>query len=296
SAWTQRIGKYWNGSAWIAFITYFSNAWDTLTQSGTGTFGGGGAWTTSYIHTIGGESGSGTSTTINRRYNPVTTTWDSGAAFPQGFFRGQAVAVGEELYLNAGSNGGFRSYSNTTNSWATLSYTLANSTSNALVKISDTKFFHHGTSSTEVQTYDVVSNTWTTVATLSSVRTGAFGGYIDGKVYLASSTPATSIYDVASNTWSTGLAMTTSKSQGASGVLNGMFICASGTTSTNNSASGTINNIGYTPSTNTWTALTVAPAARHHPSFGISPDGSKMFMANGRSTGATVQQLLYIFR
>ncbi|MGO4372876.1 hypothetical protein AB4Z21_19350 [Paenibacillus sp. MCAF20] len=296
SAWTQRIGKYWNGSAWVAFMNYFSNAWDVISTSGnSATYGGAGAWTNMYMHFIGGTNNSGNATAVHRRYNLSTLTYDTGAAFPQNHFDSKAVVIENDVYCNAGPNGGFRRWNYVDNTWTALAFTTGNQL-NCLVKISDAKFFHHGTSNTSVQIYDVVTNVWTTVAPNSVYRSGAYGDYINGKVYMTAGNTTTFIYDVVSNTWSTGLALPTSKFQGASGVINGMFIATTGTTGVDNTAGATLNNVGYTPTTNSWTTLTIAVVAVWKPSFAMSPDGSKMFVAQGRSSAAVAQNGVYVFK
>lgn len=298
--WVQRIGKVWNGSAWVAFITYFNNAWATLTQGGSSRGAAGGAWSDRYIHVVTGRTSSSAGSTTNALYNTATNTWSTGASSSSPADEARAVSNGSNVVYANLDGGAFRSYNNDTNSWTNLASPGDSTVGIFLDFVSSQKILKINTntvSGTNIpNSYDAVSNTWTTLATLSGVKTYAFGGSIGGKAYIAgggSNANGVGIYDPTSNTWSYGTAMPTARFNGASGKINGMIICASGTTVATNAATAQLSVNAYIVASNTWTTLADAPAARYQPAFGTSPDGKQMFMAYGMTTSNTYATTLY---
>ncbi len=290
SGWVQRIGRVWTGSAWVAFITYFSNAWETWTAVPSGRVRAAGAWSNQYIHVVGGEADSSPSN-LHRRYNPITLTWDTGAGyFTYSFSMGRGTAFGDDVYVNAGNtNAYFSKYNNNTNSWTALSG-LA-STANILTTINSNTLFRLDGAAARL--YNISTNTWTSVATMDMSRTNSFGETVNGKVYIsggANNSAGTGCFDPVSNSWSYGLAMTTARFLGSSGSMNGMLICAGGSTSSVNTSLTTGLNEGYSPLTNSWTTLTSMPSGRSYTASGTSQDGKRMFVAMGYSSSSTSPQ------
>jgi len=89
----------------------------------------------------------------------------------------------------------------------------------------------HGNNVATLQVYDSAADNWTTAAPLPAAGGAAFGGVINGKLYVASGQDPSNtvqvstvvVYDPAANTWSNLAPIPTPRGGGGSGVLNGIL-------------------------------------------------------------------------
>lgn len=147
-----------------------------------------------------------------------------------------------------------------------------------------------------VQAYDPMTNTWSAKAQLPSARQSMNGAAtITGSIYVAGGQDATGAltrtlyrYNSATNVWTTRANMPVVGGCGGSAVISGKVYVFSGCT---RSSTGT--QIGarllhrYTPSTNSWATLRIAPAVHIQPA--VVATGGKLYVIGGNSAsgGAT---------
>ena len=142
-----------------------------------------------------------------------------------------------------------------------------------------------GYSTTTVEMYDPVTNTWTAKASALTTRALAGGGVINGKLYVVGGcvgsdcrigvTNALEVYDPAANSWTSLAPIPTARYGAATGVINGRLYVAGGGTACPPCSAQTVVE-SYNPLTNTWRAEPSLPAG----------------VAN--TTGTVINNVLYV--
>jgi N-acetylneuraminic acid mutarotase len=122
---------------------------------------------------------------------------------------------------------------------------------------------------TENETYDPVTNTWTTNAPIPLAVYGAATGVINGKLYLAggaadelhgTNRADLQVYDPVTDSWTTEAPLPVAGVAAAAGVINGKLYVAGGVNPADTAAVNTV--FVYDPATNVWTTLAPIPTAR----------------------------------
>ena len=206
-------------------------------------------------------------------YDPVADSWKALAPMPMK--RGSALAaeVGGKLYVIGGAT------------------TVEGSKEPAI----------NGNGPARVLTtndvYDPVSNTWQSRAPMALGRNHAFGGAVNGKIYViggrtahafitvATNTDIVEEYDPATNMWS-GLKakMPTARSGGGWGTYGGKIYVAGGEVSTPELGGAFRAVEVYEPATNSWTKFPPMPMPRHGVAGAVV--GSRFHLVSGMITTA----------
>lgn len=135
-----------------------------------------------------------------------------------------------------------------------------------------------------LQRYNPATDTWTTMAPMSTSRGSAVGEAIGTNLYAIGGglqgdwnnpTGIVEIYDASTNTWGFGASMPTPRVYGASAVIDGKIYVAGGEANYNVFSTLTI----YDPGTNTWTTGPAMPTARGG-ARGVAIDG-KLYVIGG---------------
>jgi len=185
-----------------------------------------------------GNSTDGTCTFLTEVYDPSTDIWTILASIPIDCKDFQTEVVDGKIYAIGGYNG-------------------------SIWHISDL----NSLSSTEV--YDPPTDTWTTLAPMTTSRYDFQTEVINGKIYViggwyvsagdskGKSLSSTEVYNPSTNTWTTLASMPTPRCSLQTEVINGK-ICAIGGFGSNDLSSTEV----YDPSTDTWTTLASMSNAR----------------------------------
>jgi len=208
-------------------------------------------------------------------FNPATDSWKPIAPLPDKRGSAIAAAVDGKIYVIGGA---------TTMEGAKEPFFTAFGPARVL-----------GTN----QVYDPATNKWETRNPMSVPRNHAFGGVVNGKIYViggrtghafilsATNTDVVEEYDPASNMWSLPKErMPTARSGGASG-SDGRRIYVAGGEVTTTELVGAFRAVeAYDPVTNTWMTLPSMPMPRHGVAGGVI--GNRFHLVSGmiQSAGA----------
>ena len=150
-------------------------------------------------------------------------------------------------------------------------YAAAASVGNVIYVIGGTT--GNGTFTTNLQAYNVTTNTWSIKKPLPIPRAQGNGAsVINGKIYVTGSYFDNSlfVYDPFNNTWTRKVHLPKDAFYGAQGVINGKLYVYSG---------GTTGFYRYNPSTNTWATLPKPISVHGFPAAGVI--GGKFYLAGG---------------
>lgn len=145
--------------------------------------------------------------------------------------------------------------------------------------------------------YDPVANVWQSRAPMALGRNHAFGGAVNGKIYViggrigsafitvSSNTDVVEEYDPATNRWS-GLKarMPTARSGGGTGIHNGRIYTAGGEVATPELVGAFRAVEVFEPATNTWTKMVPMPMPRHGVAGAVM--GNRFHLVSGMVTSA----------
>ena len=125
-----------------------------------------------------------------------------------------------------------------------------------------------------VEAYDPATDTWTTKADMSTVRTLAAIAVVDGQIYVIGGAfgiehvevlPAVEAYDPATDTWTTKADMPTARFLPAACVVDGRIYVFGGNTKWGGDPEGIVPTVEvYDPATDTWTQASDMPWPRNH--------------------------------
>ena len=149
------------------------------------------------LYFAGGINSSTTFTTF-RRFNLLTRTWTSLAVLPKPLEGGVLSAIGDNIYLFGGavmSGGAITSYSAdlykydiANNSWVLLSTSPLGGRRLFPGGVIGNKLYYfggwNGTQLARVESYDVTTNTWTTLPNLPGIRHGHCAVSDGQKIYI----------------------------------------------------------------------------------------------------------------
>jgi hypothetical protein len=243
------------------------------------------------IFVIAGFNSAGASTNTVEVYNPTTDTWRRVANLPIATNHNAAATAAGRLYAFAGtSNRTFR-YNPAADRWDEMAASRFNHGNTPAVGVIDDKIYvaggdGPGASQTELEVYDPVLNTWTTLAPMRVPRNHTGGGVIDGKLYVVGGRPgaaaatALEVYDPATNTWEFGPNMPTGRSGIGAAVVNDCLYVFGG------ELPMLFDDVeAYSPRTGRWTQLPPMQTPRH--GLWASVIDSTVYLPGG----ATVQGL-----
>jgi N-acetylneuraminic acid mutarotase len=145
----------------------------------------------------------------------------------------------------------------------------------------------HGNNISTLQIYDATADAWTTGMSLPAAGNGAFGGVINGKLYVAggqdpaniSPVSTVQVYDPTTNIWTPLAPLPSARSGGGSAVINGILYAVGGAVSVNFTAVPVNTLESYNPATNTWIELAPMPTARY--SLGVGAVGGILYAVGG---------------
>lgn len=200
------------------------------------------------LYVTGGFNGSGNATRTLYVYHPASNVWTRGADMPDvGACGGQGV-IGGLLYVYTGGS-----------------------------SCGSSDFEGHG-----FFRYNPAANSWTTLATPSTVHQWGVGRVIGGKFYLVGGRDDVSDvnltveqYTPFTNSWRNRAPIPSEQLRAASGVLNGRLYVAGG----GQFGTGLRTLREYNPSTNTWSTLAPMPTPRWA-TFGVNA-GGKLWVMGG---------------
>ena len=261
------------------------------------------------LYVIGGW-GDGKGRGVNYEYDPATDKWTKKQPMPRPAHHAALAAVNGKIY----AFGGFVAPTNTpiplgaawepiadayefnpaTDSWKPIA-PLAGKRGSAIAAEVGGKIYVIGGATTmdgdkapfftafgpakvlaTNDVYDPATNKWETRNPMSVPRNHAFGGVVNGKIYViggrtghgfilsATNTNTVEEYDPASNTWSMPKErMPTARSGGASGTDGRLIYVAGGEVTTTQLVGAYRAVEAYNPATNSWITLPPMPMPRH---------------------------------
>lgn len=187
-------------------------------------------------------------------YDPVANNWTTKAPIPIALYAAPSgiTSIGEKLYVAGGA--------------------------------ADQA---HGNNISTLQIYDATADSWTTGASLPAAGNGAFGGIINGKLYVAGGQDPANIfpvstvqvYDPTTNIWTPLVPLPSARSGGGSAVIDGILYAVGGAVSVNFAAVPVNTVESYNPATNTWTTLASMPTARY--ALGVGTIGGILYAVGG---------------
>jgi N-acetylneuraminic acid mutarotase len=284
------------------------------------------------LYVIGGW-GAGKARGINYEYDPATDRWTQKAPMPRPAHHAALAAANGKVYVFGGFVAPSTSaiplgaawepiadaweYTPATDSWKPIA-PMPGKRGSAIAATVDGKIYVIGGATTMEgakepfftafgparvlatnQVYDPATNTWANRNPMSVPRNHAFGGVVDGKIYViggrtghafiltATNTDVVEEYNPASDAWSLPKErMPVARSGGASG-SDGRRIYVAGGEVTTTELVGAFRAVqAYDPATNTWMTLPSMPVPRHGLAGGVI--GSRFYLVSGmiQSAGA----------
>ena len=233
------------------------------------------------IHIVGGADLSQCSTlTAHAAYDPVADAWSALAPMstPRAHPGAAVLNDGSKdlLYVVGGAaiSCGFKAatmeaYDPATNSWTAKASMPGGGRNSMGVAVIDNRMYVVGGIATgEAVTaigemYNPITDTWSPIAPMPSVRYAMAIGAIDGILYAAGggndipNFTAVDAYDPTTNSWSSKAPLSTQRAYVASAVVNGLLYAIGGQNSINLSSVEI-----YNPATDSWSAGPALPAAR----------------------------------
>src|SRR5688572_7771228 len=200
------------------------------------------------LYVIGGNA-KGYCTSANEAYDPVTDTWTTRAPMPTARCNLAVVAINGLVYTVGGTNtqgsikyATMEVYNPTTDTWTTAAAMPTGRQDLAAVSINGILYAVGGwnpglTQSgalNVVETYDPISNTWTTKASLPAPRSGMAAGVVNGSLIVVGgendgkSLATVEAYDPSNDRWMTVGTMPIARTFLAAVTLNNTFYAFGG--------------------------------------------------------------------
>jgi|GEM_PF-1504607 len=198
----------------------------------------------------------------------------------------QTEVIDGKIYAIGGFNNSVEAYDPTTNTWTTLA-SMSTTRMNFQTEVVDGKIYAIGgqnnwstgkNSLSSVEVFDPDTNTWTTLASMSTTRHWFQTEVIDGKIYAIGGRSnegrifSAEVYDPTTNTWTTIAPTSTFYDQFQTEVINGKIYVI-----------GSVRAEVYDPATNTWTILASMPTKRS--SFQTEVVDGKIYAIGGTNGG-----------
>lgn len=238
---------------------------------------------------------------LNQAYDTVSNSWSSMASMPTSRFsfgaataNGRIYAVGGETQTNVVSTA--EAYDPSSDTWTTVSSMPTARDALAVVaglngqiyaiggeaQGSDGTYGPVGT----VEVYDLVKNSWSTVASMPTPRLGLAATVgPDGRIYAIGGFDGTSVlntveaYNPTTNTWSELAPMPTARRDLAVASSGGRIFAFGGDPGTSPSTISSATE-AYSPGTNTWTSVSPMPTGCDAPGAVTGTD-SKVYVIGG---------------
>jgi N-acetylneuraminic acid mutarotase len=164
------------------------------------------------IYVIAGFNNSGASTSDVQVYDPKTNGWNPAAPLPIVNNHNAAAVAAGRLYSFGGVSNRVFVYNSGANSWSEVAPMHFEHGNTAAVAVIDNRIYvaggtGSGMTGNELEVYDPVANTWTTLASMAVPRNHCAGGAINGRFYVAAgrgsatASDALEVYDPRSNRW-----------------------------------------------------------------------------------------------
>lgn len=247
--------------------------------------------------------GDGSAITVDGRPTdtpPATTGWSTGAAVANGAIQETAAAaVDGKIYVVGGFNSGagivasVQVYDTATDTWSD-GPALPAAVHHASVATDGTRIYVAGALvggnfQAVGAVYSLAPSTETSWQTHASIPVGrergaAIGGFIDGKLYIASgfgsgASALVDVFDPQTNTWSPGAPLPGPRDHACGGVIDGQLVVAGGRT---NALFGDV--WSYSPGTDTWTPRAAMPTPRAGMGCGVIDN--VLYATGGEGNGA----------
>ena len=210
--------------------------------------------------------------------------WTNRASLPQSILDAGGAALNDHLYVVAGkTSAGHQStlwiYDTTTDSWVQGADLPGSAVENPAVLAYQGKVFAFGGSTgpfsgavTNAAVYDPATDTWTSLAAMSTGRGGPTAQVIGSQMYVVggmdtngASLSSVEIYTPGSNSWTAGPSMSTRRDNPGSAVLDGnLYIFGGRTRNTDGSVvDGTLSTVEMlNPVSGNWTSRAPMPTGR----------------------------------
>ncbi len=184
------------------------------------------------IYVSGGYKGYNNISEEFLMYDPGTNTWTRKQPMPRTTYDGVSAVIDDKLYVLTGCNQqeacfpyvfpdvSFYRYDPALDRWTELPLPPSGrQRSGGVAGTIGKKFYVVGGGSNVLEVYNPATNTWTTRSSMGSIRHGAAGAAVGGKLYVIAGTipdpnytpgcgcsvsidvPTTSVYDPATNAW-----------------------------------------------------------------------------------------------
>ena len=190
------------------------------------------------IYCIGGWKNDYSNTNVNEVYDTAADNWETKAPFPSNENLLTANVVNGKIYvLPLDSVSTFEVYDPITNSWASKTPPPYQVTGFTSAVIGNRIFFEGGlmniSMKSDIQVYDAVSDSWSTVST----RPPSFDLYGNGGITSGVMAPSriyffmddvTNVYDPANDSWTIGASMLTTRYCTGVAVINDTFYVVGG--------------------------------------------------------------------
>ena len=210
-----------------------SNQWETLAPMSSAREAAAAAVLNGKLYLIGGRDGSGNVLSSVEIYDPSNGTWAAGPSLPAPVWLSRATVVSDNVYLVGGKNSSgvminqLLCLNSQTNQWTTLA-NMSTSRDGMLVLAFNGKIWAiggwTGADSKKVESYDPVTDTWQTEASLANARNWATGWVSHGEILVAggygTSSNGIEKYNPITQAWTSFGLLPVSNIQGDATVLN----------------------------------------------------------------------------
>jgi len=221
------------------------------------------------IYVIAGFNNNGASTSDVQVYDPKTNSWSLATPLPIVNNHNAAAVAAGRLYSFGGVSNRVFVYNSGANAWSEVAPMRFDHGNTAAVAVIDNRIYvaggtGSGMTGNELEVYDPVANTWTTLASMAVPRNHCAGGAINGRFYVAAgrgsdnAADALEVYDPLANRWTRLPSMPTGRSGIGAAVVNGELYVFGGEIPR---LFGEVE--AYSPLQNRWRTLTPMPTPRH---------------------------------
>ena len=192
-------------------------------------------------------------------YNPATDTWSTRAPMPTKRSRAASGVIAGKLYVAGGHD----------------------FSGSSLILLAN------------LEAYDPVSNSWTTLAAMPTARSAAGGGVVNGLLYViggaigsSAAVPVGTVeaYDPTTNTWSTKAPMPTPRHMVGVAVVGNILYAIGGHGADSGNLVTTVE--AYDPISNTWSTKAGMPTPRAH--FGATEADGTIYAIGGDAAAAVI--------
>lgn len=223
----------------------------------------GGAAVGGKVYVVGGKNSSGHVSTLGI-YDPLSDTWTQGPNLPGPAVENPAVTVlNGRIYVAGGGTAAF---------------------SGAV---------------TNFASFDPSTGVWTSLAPMSTARSGATAQALGGRIYVVggmdgsgASLATMEVFDPATGAWSPSTPMAVRRDNPGSAALNGrLYVFGGRTRNADGSGTGTLNSVeAFDPATSTWSPGAPMPTGRRTMAVGTLRGRAQLVGGEVTSTGGAFDQ------